>query len=310
MPLKEPKDMYQAAIKGNYALGAFNIYSIESLQAVLDAAEIQNAPVIIQVSMGTRKYVKDFSLFIKVIKIYAENYHSHIFIQHDHCKSIQACKEAIDAGVQAVMFDGSDLPWEENITKTKEMVSYAKSRNIWVEAELGKIPGFEDCIFTENVEYTAPEKAHEFIERSGCNALAISVGTSHGGVLGRNDYLPFHTELMRRIAFLTPDYPFVLHGGASLPPELIDECNRVGGKIPYWRNCKEDDIAKAIELGIRKVNMDVDNFLVTTTAIRKFLQENPHIYDPRKYLSLARDAFQKEVEHKFLHVLHSAGRCI
>ncbi|MCH3918422.1 MAG: class II fructose-bisphosphate aldolase [Spirochaetia bacterium] len=307
MSLSNPKEMYRNAIEGHYALGAFNVFSLESIQAVLDAAENQKSPVILQVSMGARKYVKDFHLFVHTMKNYADHCAVPVFIQHDHCTTEEACFEAIDAGVQSVMFDGSHLAYDDNLKKTSEVVAYAHKRGVWVEAELGRIPGFEDLVFAESDEYTDPEMAHGFIAATGCDALAVSVGTSHGGVEAEG-YLPMQFDLLRQIVSLTPDYPFVLHGGASLPPELIAECNKVGGKVEYLRNCSEKDVSMAVDIGIHKVNMDVDNFLVFTTAIRKFFLEKPSIYDPRKYLVGARAAFQAEVEHKFQDVLHSAGR--
>jgi len=307
MALQTPNALYAMADKGNFALGAFNVYSLESVQAVLGAAENQKAPAIIQVSMGARAYVKDLGLFVRMLKMYAEACKAPVFIQHDHCKTIENCKEAIAAGVQAVMFDGSALPYEENVEKTRSIVSFAHERGVWIEAELGRIPGFEDTVYAGHAEFTKPEAVRDFIDRTGCDALAVSVGTSHGGVI--SDTCPrIAFDLLQRIVAVAPGYPFVLHGGASLPAELIAACNEVGAQVPGWKMCPEEDIAKAVSLGIRKVNMDVDNFIVTTTRIRSFLREKPDIYDPRKYLGPAYDAFRREVEHKFTSVLHSAGR--
>lgn len=307
MALQTPKALYAMADKGNYALGAFNVYSLESAQAVLEAAEIQKAPAIIKVSMGTRKYVKKLDLFVNVLRMCAEAYRIPVFIQHDHCQTIENCKEAIAAGVQAIMFDGSALPYEENVAKTKAVVDYAHEKGVWVEAELGRIPGFEDTVYAGHTEFTRLEAVRDFIYRTGCDALAVSVGTSHGGVI--SDMCPrIAFDLLQLIVAVTPGYPFVLHGGASLPAELIVACNETGANVPGWKMCPEEDIAKAVSLGIRKVNMDVDNFIVTTTKVRSFLLEKPYIYDPRKYLRPAYDAFEREVEHKFTSVLHSAGR--
>lgn len=275
--------------------------------AVMEGARAQNSPAIIQVSMGARKYVKHFRGYVDMIRRMAEEYDVPFFIQHDHCSSVEACKEAIAAGCQAVMFDGSHLPYEENVEKTREVVTYAHGCGVWVEAELGCLPGFEDLIFAEKAVFTDPDKAAEFIDATECDALAVAVGTSHGGVAG-NDYLPLKLDLLKEIVSRKPDYPFVLHGAASLPPELIDACNHQGGQVEYLRNCSEKSIADAVSAGIRKVNMDVDNFLVFTTAIRKFMNEKPSVYDPRKYLLPAREAFQAEVEHKMKYVLSSSGQ--
>ncbi|MBT9775228.1 ketose-bisphosphate aldolase [Clostridium sp. MCC353] len=307
MGLKAPKELYQDAVRHNYGLGAFNTFSIEGILAVLEACKEQRSPAIIQISMGARNYVKHLKSYVDVIKCMAGNYDIPVFIQHDHCSTVEACKEAIDAGVQAVMFDGSHLPFEENAAKTREVVAYAHERDVWVEAELGCLPGFEDLVFAEKAVFTDPEMARRFISETGCDALAVAVGTSHGGVAG-DDYLPLDFDLLERIISQKPDYPYVLHGAASLPPELIAACNDQGGKVEYLRNCCEESIAKAVKMGVRKVNMDVDNFLVFTTAVRKFLNEKPDIYDPRKYLGPGTKAFQKEVEHKIKEVLDSANR--
>ncbi len=306
MGLYEPKELFRLAAEGNFALGAFNVFSMESLQAVLKASEKMKAPAIVQISMGARKYVKDFPLFVRLIKMYAEASEAMVFIQHDHCQSVENCIEAVDAGVMAVMFDGSSLPYEENIRKTREVVTYAHEKGVWVEAELGRIPGFEDTVFSGHAEYTDPETASLFIKESGCDALAVSVGTSHGGVITDRN-LPIDFERLEKIVASVPGYPFVLHGGASLPEDLIDECNREGAEIPSWKMCTENDISRAVTTGIRKVNMDVDNFLVATTQIRRFFNSKPDVYDIRKYLRPAYDAFEKEVEHKFTDVLHSQG---
>lgn len=307
MGIVRPEKLYRHAVENQYGLGAFNTFNLESMTAVMEAAENQQSAAIIQVSMGARHYVKYLKTYVDMIKMMAEHYTMPFFIQHDHCPSAEACKEAMEAGCQAVMFDGSDLTFEENVRQTKEIVSYAHKRGVWVEAELGRLPGFEDFVFSESAAYTDPDKAKEFIELTECDALAVAAGTSHGGVQGE-DYLPFDFDLFRRLVELMPGYPFVLHGAASLMPELIAACNEQGGKVEYLRNCSEETIAKAVSIGAKKVNMDVDNFLVSTTAVRKFLNEKPSVYDPRKYLRPARDAFRKEVEHKMVYVLHSAGR--
>lgn len=275
--------------------------------AVMEAAKAQASPAIIQVSMGARKYVKHFHRYVDMIVRMAQEYDVPFFVQHDHCSSMEACKEAIAAGCQAVMFDGSQLPYEENVERTREVAAYAHGHGVWVEAELGRLPGFEDLVFSEKAVFTDPDKAAEFIDATGCDALAVAVGTSHGGVAG-DDYLPLKLDLLKEIVSRKPDYPFVLHGAASLPPELIEACNLQGGQVEYLRNCSEEDIARAVGAGVRKVNMDVDNFLAFTTAVRKFMNEKPSIYDPRSYLQPAREAFQAEVEHKMKHVLFSSNQ--
>lgn len=307
MAIERPEDMYVHAFQNNYALGAFNVYSMESAVAVMNAGEEQNAPVILQIGMGSHAYVKDLSAFVRMVKDYASKYKVPMFIQHDHCPTIQACAEAIEAGVDAVMFDGSHLTYEENIRDTITVVQMASNRGVWVEAELGCLPGFEDLVFSKQAVYTDPALVGDFIERTGCNALAIAVGTSHGGVSGDN-YLPMDFERLHAIIHQNPNFPFVLHGAASLPPEMIAACNREGGDVPYVRNCSEETILRAVKLGIKKANMDVDNFLAFTTSARAFLNRNPELYDPRKYLSAGYEAFQKEVEHKLKAIVCSAGK--
>jgi fructose-bisphosphate aldolase class II len=307
MSLVEPAQLFGHAIKHHYGLGAFNVYSIESMLAVFEGAEAQLSPVIIQVSMGTRKYIKHLAAFVETIKNFAGYYSVPFFIQHDHCSSIEDCITAIDCGIQAVMFDGSSFSYEENLSMTKEVTAYAHSKNVWVEAELGRLPGFEDMVFSDSAEFTNPELIPGFIAKSKCNALAVAVGTAHGGVQA-NDYLPINFELLKRIINAYPNYPFVLHGGASLPPDLITACNNQGGQVQYLRNCSEKDINQAVNMGIKKVNMDVDNFLVFTTSVRQSLNEHPEIYDPRKYLTAGINGFKKEVEHKLQTVMNSAKR--
>lgn len=309
MSLVNPKQLYKEAKERGCALAAFNVYSLESLCAVLDAASNKSAAVIVQISLGSRKYVKDFPLFVKVMRMYCEKTKAKVFIQHDHCKTFEECSSAIDAGVQAVMFDGSHLPFEENIRQTKTVVEYAHSKGVWVEAELGRIPGFEDTVFSGHAEYTDAEKAREFIKKSCCDALAISVGTSHGGVLTEKNLL-IQFDLLKKILDIDKNYPFVLHGAASLPESLIKSCNLTGMNVPNWKMCLEEDIKKAVELGISKTNMDVDNFIVTTTAVRNAMINKPDVYDPRKYLAPAYEAFMREVEHKLETVVLSAGRWI
>lgn len=307
MALVKPIELFHNAIVHNYGLGAFNVFSIETALAVLEAAKAQASPVILQVSMGTRSYVEYLDDYVNTLKRLAEEFPVPAFIQHDHCSTVEACAEAMEAGVQAVMFDGSHLPYEENVRQTREVVKMAHDKDVWVEAELGCLPGFEDMVFSEDTVYTDAKQAREFVEKSGCDALAVAVGTSHGGVKGE-DYLPLRFDLLEKIVRENPDYPYVLHGAASLPPELIAACNAQGGQVEYLRNCSEASIARAVQLGIRKVNMDVDNFLVFTTKVREFLNQTPNIYDPRKYLVQGRRAFQEEVEHKMRCVVRSADR--
>ncbi len=307
MAFYRPSEMFDHAYRNGYAVGAFNVFSIESMLAVMDAAENSHSPAVIQVSTGAEKYVKNVRAFVKAIREFGNSYSAPFFIQHDHIKSPEACFRAMDDGFDAIMFDGSSLPYEENLHHTTEIVKAARDKGIWVEAELGSIAGFEDLVYGANTVYTDPEQALEFIEATGCDALAISVGTAHGGVRS-DDYLPLELDLLRTITGSKKGYPFVLHGAASLPPELITACNDTGMQVEYLRICSEENIRKAAGSGILKANMDVDNFLRFTTAARKTMIDKPAVYDPRKYLEPAREAFREEVEHKMRNVLMSADR--
>jgi fructose-bisphosphate aldolase class II len=307
MSFRTPEELFSHAYENRYCVGAFNVFSLESMMAVMEAAENTCSPAVIQVSSGAEKYVKNVKAFVRTIRDFGKDYKAPFFIQHDHIKGVEACFKAIDDGFDAVMFDGSRLPYEENIASTIEVVKRAHEKGVWVEAELGAIAGFEDFVYGENTVYTDPDQAMEFIEKTGCDALAISVGTAHGGVRA-DDYLPLERDLLLKITGMKKGYPFVLHGAASLPPELITKCNETGMDVEYLRICSEENILFAARNGILKANMDVDNFLCFTTAARRTMIDKPAVYDPRKYLEPARDAFRAEVEHKMRNVLDSAGR--
>jgi fructose-bisphosphate aldolase class II len=300
--------IYHHAIENDYILGAFNVFNFDTLISVLDAAQKESSPVIVQVSIGGGKYFGNLKKFVNIIKEYAKDYDTYVMINHDHCTTFEQCRDAIDAGVHSVMIDGSHGTYEENICVTKKVAEYAHDRGVWVEAELGCLPGFEDEIFAESAVFTDPSLVAEFISWSKCDSLAVAVGTSHGGVKS-NDYLKIDFDRLKRISEAVPGYPLVLHGAASLPPHLIDEVNKFGGEVEYFRNASETDIARTHEYGVRKANMDVDNFLVYTAQIRKYFLENPSQYNPRQYLKLAREAFCEEVRYKMQYVLNSSKRC-
>lgn len=307
MPIVTMEQLYRKAMEESYILGAFNVFNCDTLKAVLDAAQSVQSPVIVQISMGARSYIGNYRNFIRYIHMMAEDYSIPVSVNHDHCPSVEAAIEAVDAGVNGVMFDGSALPLEENVEKTGRVVAYAKEKDVWVEGELGCLPGFEDEIFAEHAEFTDAKMADYFVKRTGCNALAVSAGTSHGGVKAEHD-LPLDFEVLQKIHRTIPEVPLVLHGAASLPVQLIDGVNRQGGKVPYMKNCGEDSIRRSAMYGVRKANMDVDNFLCFTEAVRRKLNERPEKYDPRLYLKEGRAAFQKEVEWKMCHVTCSAGK--
>jgi fructose-bisphosphate aldolase class II len=308
MALVQPGELFKKAYRDGYALGAFNVFNLESLQAVIKAAELEKSPVIVQVSMGARKYVGEVRNLVQLIKGMAEPLAVPVCLHHDHCTDLEVCKNSIALGFASVMVDGSQLEFEANIRLVKEVSDYAHARGVWVEAELGSLPGFEDEIFSESNRFTDPDYVEEFVARSGCDSLAVAVGTSHGGVKAAQD-LQIDFDRLRKIAALLPGYPLVLHGGASLTKSYVDQINRYGGAVEYMRNAPESAIAKAVKAGVCKVNMDVDNFYAYTAALRKFLIENPETYDPRKYSAAGRAAFMEEVRHKMREVVFSSGRC-
>lgn len=306
MALIAPKTLMEDAVKNNYALAAFNINNLESLQAVIWAAEKEDSPAIIQIIDDAEDYVKDKYAFFETVQLYAKKSTAPLMIHHDHCSSLDEFKAAVDMGFQSVMFDGSALPFESNIEKTKEAVEYAHKRGVWAEAELGSIPSMSAVAFSENMTLTDPNAAATFIKKTRCDSLAIAIGTAHGGV--RNDgHLPMYFDRLKTMSELCPGFPFVLHGGASLPVAMIEEANRYGGKVDYMHICSEEDVAKACKSGVHKVNMDVDNWLMFTIAIRKYFIERPEVYNYRFYLDEARTAYMEEVALKLRTVVHSSG---
>lgn len=306
MAFIDARTLFADAVKHNYAVPAFNISTVDSLNAVLWAAEAENSPVIVQVLRQTEEYVRDVDTYLEAVRLYISKCKVPVLLQHDHCSSVEEAKRAIDRGFGAVMYDGSALPYEENRANTADVVHYAHERGIWVEAELGQIPGMEDQTFSEHAEYTTPELAVRFIEETGCDSLAISVGTAHGGVPGEN-YLAFDFERLKAIHDLKPDYPFVLHGAASMPHSLLAFVNLYGGNVPQTHICSEEDIATACMSGAHKANMDVDNWLAFTGALRQFFEEKPDKFFPVEYLSHARNAWENEVRHKMRKVAGSSG---
>lgn len=304
--IRNPRILAMSALQHKYMIGAFNVFNLDTATAVLEAANREQSPVILQISMGARKYIPDLELFVKLLKQMIEYYQVSAFIQHDHCSDPESCREAIEAGVAAVMFDGSHLAYKENVAKTKQVVTLAARSGCYVEAELGCLPGFEDLVFAEKAEFTDPIQAKRFVEETGCFSLAVSVGTSHGGVMAENS-LEINYQILAEIHRMLPDIPLVLHGGASLPADLVQAVNDQGGAVEYLKNASEESIRGCAGYGVYKVNMDVDNFLAYTAAVRESLNKQPEKYDPRKYLAEGRHAFADQVQHKMKQVLLSSG---
>lgn len=307
MALITSKEMFEKALKSDYAVGAFNVNNMEIIQGIVDAAKEENAPLILQVSAGARKYARPAYLR-KLVEAAIEDTGLDIVLHLDHGEDFEICKKCIDGGFTSVMIDGSKHEFEENIRLTKEVVDYAHAHGVVVEAELGKLAGVEDNIKVDarSATFTDPAEAKEFVERTGVDSLAIAIGTSHGAYKFKGEpYLDF--ERLKEIHKLLPQTPLVLHGASTVLPEFVKKCNEYGGNIPGAQGVPEEMIREAAKYGICKVNIDTDLRLAMTAEIRKFLIESPQEFDPRKYLGPARDAIQKMVQHKIKNVLNASN---
>lgn len=307
MPLVNPKAMFERANKEGYAVGAFNVNNMEIIQGIMQAAIEEKAPLILQVSAGARKYAGQ-NYIIKLIEAALVENDIDVVLHLDHGPDFELCKACIDGGFTSVMIDGSHLPFEENIALTKKVVDYAHERGVWVEAELGRIEGVEEHVVAEKSIYTDPVEAKEFVERTGCDSLAIAIGTSHGAYKFTGD-AKLDFERLEAIAKLLPEnYPLVLHGSSSVPQEFVKMANTFGGEIGSARGVPEDLLRKAAGMGIAKINIDTDIRLAMTANIRKFLAENPTEFDPRSYLKPAREAVKNMVQHKIKTVLGCSNK--
>lgn len=308
MALITTKEMFKKALVNDYAVGAFNVNNMEIIQGIVDAASIENAPLILQVSAGARKYAKPAYL-LKLIEAAIEDTGLDIALHLDHGEDFDICKKCIDDGFTSVMIDGSKHPFEENIALTKQVVEYAHAHGVVVEAELGKLAGVEDNIKVDarSATFTDPDEAVEFVERTGVDSLAIAIGTSHGAYKFTGEpYLDY--ERLKKIHSLLPDTPLVLHGASSVLKEFVDRCNEFGGQIPGAQGVPEEMIRESTKYGICKVNIDTDLRLAMTAEIRRVLIENPAEFDPRKYLGPGRDAITKMVQHKIKNVLNASNQ--
>lgn len=307
MALVTTKEMFAKALKSDHAVGAFNVNNMEIIQGIVDAAKIEQAPLILQVSAGARKYAKPAYL-LKLVEAAVIDTGLDIALHLDHGEDFDICKKCVDDGFTSVMIDGSKHPFEENIRITKEVVEYAHAHGVVVEAELGKLAGVEDDVKVDarSATFTDPDEAAEFVERTGVDSLAIAIGTSHGAYKFKGEpYLDF--ERLETIHKLIPDTPLVLHGASTVLKEFVDKCNMYGGNIPGAQGVPEEMIRKACGHGICKVNIDTDLRLALTAEVRKFIAENPAEFDPRKYLGPGRDAIRDMVQHKIKNVLNASN---
>ncbi|MFA7661879.1 MAG: class II fructose-1,6-bisphosphate aldolase [Anaerovoracaceae bacterium] len=308
MALVTSSEMFAKALTSDYAVGAFNVNNMEIIQGIVDAAKEENAPLILQVSAGARKYARPAYL-VKLVEAAILDTGLDIVLHLDHGEDFEICKKCVDDGFTSVMIDGSKHPLEENIALTKQVVEYAHAHGVSVEAELGKLAGIEDNINVDerSAKFTDPQEAAEFLERTGVDSLAIAIGTSHGAYKFKGEpYLDF--ERLKKIHSLIPETPLVLHGASTVLPEFVSLCNQYGGDIPGAQGVPEEMIREAAKHGVCKVNIDTDLRLAMTAEIRRYLQDHPEDFDPRKYLGPARDAIQKMVAHKIKNVLNASGK--
>jgi len=308
MALVTTKEMFEKAIKSDYAIGAFNVNNMEIIQGIVEAAQIEQSPLILQVSAGARKYAKPVYLR-KLVEAAIEDTGIDVALHLDHGEDFEICKKCVDDGFTSVMIDGSKHDFEENIRLTKQVVEYAHAHGVVVEAELGKLAGVEDNIKVDarSATFTDPEEAAEFVARTGVDSLAIAIGTSHGAYKFKGEpYLDY--ERLKKIHELIPNTPLVLHGASSVLKEFVDRCNQYGGDIPGAQGVPEDMIHEAVKYGICKVNVDTDLRLAMTAEIRRVLIENPGEFDPRKFLGPGRDAIRGMVQHKIRDMLNASNR--
>lgn len=306
MPLTTPKAMFERAGREGYAIGAFNVNNMEIIQGIMQAGSEEKAPLILQVSAGARKYAGQ-PYIMKLVEAALMENDLPVVVHLDHGADFDICKACIDGGFTSVMIDGSHLPFEENIAVTRRVADYAHERGVWVEAELGKLAGVEEHVSSEHSVYTDPDEAVEFVRRSGCDSLAVAIGTSHGAYKFKGDArLDF--ERLEKITSLLPDYPLVLHGASSVPQEFVDMANKYGGRLGGAKGVPEDMLRRAAASGVCKINIDSDIRLAMTANIRRYLAEHPEEFDPRSYLKPAREAVKLMVQHKIRHVLGCSGK--
>ena len=308
MPLVTTKEMFEKSMKEGFAIGAFNINNMEIIQGIVDAAQKQNSPVILQASSGAIKYAR-IKYLMKMVEAAVEETNIPIAIHLDHGPDFETCKMCIDNGFTSVMIDGSKYSFEENVALTKKVVDYAHERGVVVEAELGQLAGIEDDVNVseEDAKYTNPDQAKEFVERTGCDSLAIAIGTSHGAYKFKGE-ARLRMDILKQVKEKIPNTPIVLHGASTVIPELVETCNNYGGDIPGAKGVPDEILHEASLSGVSKINVDTDLRLAFTGEIRKSLAENPSAFDPRKYLTPAREKITEVVEHKIRDVFGSSNK--
>ena len=320
MPLVTTKEMFKKAYEGGYAIGAFNVNNMEIVQGITEAAKMENAPVILQVSKGARAYA-NHTYLVKLVEAAVQETNLPIVLHLDHGPDFETCKACIDGGFTSVMIDGSHLSFEENIAETKKVVEYAHDHGVVVEGELGRLAGVEDDVKVSAADssYTRPDEVEDFATRTGVDSLAIAIGTSHGAYkftaaqCTRNaDGIlvppPLRFDILEEVSKRLPGFPIVLHGASSVPQEFVKIINENGGKLPDAVGIPEDELRKAATMAVCKINIDSDLRLAFTAMIRKHFAEHPDHFDPRQYLTDARTALRDMVRHKLVDVLGCNGK--
>ncbi len=316
MALVTTKEMFAKAYNGGYAVGAFNVNNMEIIQGITEAAIAQKSPLILQVSKGARNYAKHAYLMklIEAAIIDAQEsagFDLPIAVHLDHGDTFELCKSCIDGGFTSVMIDGSSKSFKDNIELTKKVVEYAHAHGVVVEAELGTLAGVEDevKVSAEDSSYTKPEQVEEFVGATGCDSLAIAIGTSHGAYKFKPGTKPqLRFDILEEVSKRLPGFPIVLHGSSSVPQEFVKLINENGGNMPGAIGVPEDQLRQAATMAVCKINIDSDLRLAMTASIRKYFNEHPDHFDPRQYLKPAREAIKAMVEHKIVDVLGSNGK--
>ena len=308
MSLVTTKDMFEKSMKEHFAIGAFNVNNMEIIQGIVDAAAEENSPVILQASSSAIKYAR-IGFLKKMIEAALEENDIPIALHLDHGPDFETCKMCIDHGFSSVMIDGSKYDFEENVALTKKVVEYAHNRGVVVEAELGKLAGIEDevNVAASDAMFTDPDQAKEFVERTGCDSLAIAIGTSHGAYKFKGE-AKLRFDILEKVKEKLPNTPIVLHGASTVIPELVELCNKYGANIPGAKGVPDEMLHEASLRGVSKINVDTDLRLAMTGAIRKALIENPEVFDPRKYMQPARELIKETVQHKIRDVFGSSNK--
>ena len=314
------KEMFKKAYEGGYAVGAFNVNNMEIIQGITEAAAEERAPLILQVSAGARKYAKHIYL-TKLVEAAIADTDLPIALHLDHGADFDICKACVDGGFSSVMIDGSKYSFEENIALTRKVVEYAHAHGVVVEGELGTLAGIEDevKVAAHEASYTRPEEVEEFVSKTGCDSLAIAIGTSHGAYKFKPEQCtrnekgilvppPLRFDVLEEVSKRLPGFPIVLHGSSSVPQEYVKMVNEFGGQMPNAIGVPEEQLRQAAKLSVCKINIDSDLRLAMTGTIRKFMAEHPDKFDPREYLKPARANIKELVRHKLVDVLGCAGK--